>query len=315
MTTNSGEPLEVWRGGVDIWECDQMGHMNVRFYLAHAVEGLAGLAAALGMPRAFAPSSSATLLPLSVHIRFLREARLGSPLHMTAGILAISESDVDVLLTLIHTETGLPAATLRLQMVHVTPAGRPFPWPDRVRERAEALRSSLPDYAAPRGLEASEPVWSVGLAEAQALGMKVSGRGAVSPPECDVFGRIRPDRVLARIGQVSYFTAMMAAVLAEAPMEAEASGRRVGSAIVECRIVFRSWPGAGDGIEVHSALSTADARTLRMVNWLLDPVNGQAWASAEMVAITFDLEARKAIALTPEAVALLQARVIGALRP
>ena len=30
----------VWRGGVNTWECDEMGHMNVRFYLAKAMEGL-----------------------------------------------------------------------------------------------------------------------------------------------------------------------------------------------------------------------------------------------------------------------------------
>ena len=28
--------VEVWRGGVNLWECDQMGHLNVRFYAAHA---------------------------------------------------------------------------------------------------------------------------------------------------------------------------------------------------------------------------------------------------------------------------------------
>ena len=45
--------MEVWRGGVNTWECDEMGHMNVRFYVANAMEGLVGLAAALGMPEAF----------------------------------------------------------------------------------------------------------------------------------------------------------------------------------------------------------------------------------------------------------------------
>ena len=50
--TESG-PVEVWRGAVQAWECDEMGHMNVRFHLAKAMQGLAGAAAALGMPHAF----------------------------------------------------------------------------------------------------------------------------------------------------------------------------------------------------------------------------------------------------------------------
>ena len=40
--------LEVWRGGVNTWECDEMGHMNVRFYVSRFIEGLAGLALRLG---------------------------------------------------------------------------------------------------------------------------------------------------------------------------------------------------------------------------------------------------------------------------
>ncbi len=37
-----------------------MGHMNVRFYVARAIEGLAEVAAALGMPDAFQPRAGAT---------------------------------------------------------------------------------------------------------------------------------------------------------------------------------------------------------------------------------------------------------------
>ena len=53
--TASG-PVEVWRGGVNTWEIDMMGHLNVRFYVARAMEGLVGAAAALGMAGAFRPT-------------------------------------------------------------------------------------------------------------------------------------------------------------------------------------------------------------------------------------------------------------------
>lgn len=54
MTNDTG--VEVWRGGVNVWECDEMGHMNVRFYVTRAMQGLVGLAAELGMPEAFSPT-------------------------------------------------------------------------------------------------------------------------------------------------------------------------------------------------------------------------------------------------------------------
>ena len=114
--------IEVWRGGVDAWECDEMGHMNVRFYLARAYEGLAGLAAALGMPDAFSPHAEATLQIREHHVRFLREAHVGAPLHMTAGVVELGESDVVVVQMLVHSLTGQTCAAITTRAVHVTAA-------------------------------------------------------------------------------------------------------------------------------------------------------------------------------------------------
>lgn len=52
-----------------------MGHLNVGFYVAKSMEALAGLAAELGMPGAFAANAEATLVVREQHIRFIREAR------------------------------------------------------------------------------------------------------------------------------------------------------------------------------------------------------------------------------------------------
>src|SRR5690349_9444707 len=41
--------MEVLRSGVNTWECDQMGHMNVRHYFARANQGISVLGLALGL--------------------------------------------------------------------------------------------------------------------------------------------------------------------------------------------------------------------------------------------------------------------------
>ncbi len=47
-----------------------------------------------------------------------------------------------------------------------------------------------------------------------------------------------------------------------------------------------------------------------LVHWLLDPLTGRAYASAEMVLVNFDLEARKAMSVGPGGVEALQALVV-----
>ena len=109
--------IEVWRGGVNAWQCDQMGHLNVRFYVAHAMEGLVALAGALGMPQAFAPRGAASLQVLQHHIRFLNEARVGDPLNMTAGLLGMGEDDARVLMLLAH--SGAAIVIICVWILHV----------------------------------------------------------------------------------------------------------------------------------------------------------------------------------------------------
>ena len=47
-----------------------------------------------------------------------------------------------------------------------------------------------------------------------------------------------------------------------------------------------------------------------MVHWMLDPVSGKPWGSAEAVAVNFDLDARKIIPIAPAARAALKDYVV-----
>ena len=159
--------IEVWRGGVNAWQCDQMGHLNVRFYVAHAMEGLTGLAGALGMGSAFAPRGSAALAVREHHIRFLKEARVGDPLNMTAGLLHMGEDDLRVLMILAHSGEEAPSAVIQTLARHVSAAdGRRFPWSQNARRSSESIRVRIPDGLGPRSLEPGAPVREPTLAEA-----------------------------------------------------------------------------------------------------------------------------------------------------
>ena len=82
-----GDMIEVARSSVQTWECDQMGHMNVQFYVAKAEDGLAALASALGLGHHVQRREGTVLVAREHHIRFHRELRPGAPFVVRGGVL------------------------------------------------------------------------------------------------------------------------------------------------------------------------------------------------------------------------------------
>jgi acyl-CoA thioester hydrolase len=302
----SEEPagVEVWRGSVAAWECDQMGHMNVRFYIARAMEGLAELTAQLGLPGAFRANAEATLVVRDHHIRFLREARPGDPLVMRAGVVAMGSEEVRILQLLFHARSGELAATFQTLAAHATARERrPFPWPQRVREAVKPLMIEIPPRAAPRSLKLDPPSEAASLPEAERMGLIRLAAGAFGAQDCDVFGRVEAQHI---IGRIADGVPSLAGLLGgrQGPRPAN-----LGGAVLEYRLAYADWPRAGDRYVVRSGLIGFDDRSQHLAHWMLDPESGQPWATTEAVAVSLDLEARKIVPLDADAKARLAERV------
>lgn len=305
---DDSQGIEVWRGGVNAWELDNMGHMNVRFYGQRVVEGLVGLAAALGMPDAFSPQAESTLLIREQHIRFLREARSGAAITMRGAVESVGESEARLVLQLFHAHSGERAATYQLLVDHVTAReGRPFPWPRRMQEAAEGLTIEPHDQARPRSVSRGPVEGSASLEAAQRLDLAPMSIGAFGAQDCDVFGRMSPELVIARISD-----GMPTLMAGSRPAESDEGGetRRIGGAVLEYRLIHWAWPRAGDRFEVRSGFAGVEDKSQRLVHWMLDPATGRPWATAEAVAISLDLDARKIVPFTGAHRAYLESRVV-----
>ncbi len=298
----AGKAVQIWRGGVNTWECDEMGHMNVRFYVARALEGLAGLAMHLGHPKAFAAAATATLIVREHRIRFHREARAGAALHMTGGVVSMGEDDAVLLQLLTHSDNGEPCASIVTRVVHATPFdGRPFPWSPRARQAAERLATTVPDFAAARSLiDVADPLANSARAEA----LPCVGQGVVTPDACDVFGRMVADRFMGRIsdGTGALMGPLRRALLVAVDVE------RLGGVALEYRLTYGDLPRAGDHVELRSGLASSEGKVQRIVHWLMDPVSGRPWATGQAVVANFDIDARKIVTLPDELVAAFQAQ-------
>jgi acyl-CoA thioester hydrolase len=296
--------VEVGRGSVNTWECDQMGHLNVRFYVSRAMEGLTGLAAALGLAGAFRAQAEATLIVKDHHIRFLREARAGAPLIMRAGVIAMGECEARLLQLLIHAQSGELAASFQTTVTHATAREeRPFAWSRQTLDHAQALIVDIPERATPRSLGLDPPSGTASLAEADRLDLIPLAAGAFTAADCDAFGRVSAEHI---IGRVADGVPNLAAALGA---RAEPRPANLGGAVLEYRLAYAAWPRAGDRFVVRSGLMGFDDKAQRLAHWVLDPETGAAWATSEAVAVSLDLEARKIVPLSDEMKARLAERV------
>jgi acyl-CoA thioester hydrolase len=303
--------IEIWRGNANAWECDELGHMNVKFYLAKASEAIACLAAHTGLKNIHRADANATLLPTALHIRFLAEARPGAPLMIEGGWTAIGETGCSAVLVMRHGGTGQPAATFRIDLDHVSPRdGRTFVWPSHFAERLQAGLVETPAFALPRGITGRQGGGLATLQRADALGLERVGQGRFAPGETDVFGRMQTEVLLGRISDsVVNFKAGFPEEWAFHQGKADA---RIGSALLECHIIPRRWPRAGDAYVVRSGLKAFGPKVRNIVHWVLDPATGRPWWSMEGVAAPMDLDARKILDLTePMRAGLEQACVAG----
>ncbi len=298
-------PAPLYQGSVNTWECDEGGHLNVRFHLERAMIGLAHMAHALEIPRAFTEAAGSTLMAREAHIRFLKEARPGAPLTMHGGVLALGEEDATLCFDMRHGD-GAPASCFTIKVGHVATRGaRSFPWSSRSRAAAERLACSLPEHGKPRSIDPRKLPSEASRTRAIELGAKRIGAVVVSPDQCDAFGRLRAEHF---IGRISDSVPNLLAGWRE--QTGAANNAAPAGALVEARLVFRRFPRAGDLAEIYSGVVEVGEKTLRIVHWICDPETEQAWASMEAVALTFDTRTRKAIAPPAEARTRLQEQVV-----
>lgn len=302
----------LWLGNANAWECDELGHLNVRAYLAKAMAAAGALAERLGMPYAFSSRATATLLMREAHLRYHAEVLPGAPLAIEGGIEAACDETLDAVFVMKNAASGATAATIRVKFDHVAPkTARRFPFATRTREALTRLRVETPEAARPRGI-ADRPGVAFDLADAERLGLERSGLGRIGPEDCDLFGRMRAEMA---IGKVSDSVVHFSRGLPEQWRDHAGHGRpERASAVLEMRVIMRRYPRAGAGFDLRSGLTSADAKVRGLVHWACDPRTGEALWSMEGVACMLDLQTRRLAPADPDTLAALEAAVVEGLQ-
>jgi acyl-CoA thioester hydrolase len=310
--------IDLWRGNANAWECDELGHMNVKFYLAKAMQAVANLAEISGLRGISRADAQATLVPTSIHIRFMGEARPGAPLIIKGGYYDVRDAATGIILIMNHAGSGQIAATFRLNVIHTLPGGfSSQAWPSHFGDYADELQISVPNPALPRGLSEGDTETDISLERADILGLETIGMGRFTPSEMDVFGVLNPESLLGRVSDsvvnfVGAFPEEWAFHKGEVAKDDQ--NTKIGSALLECRIIPHTWPRAGDGYVIRSGVKSFKSKIRNIVHWVLDPATGEPWWTMEGVAAPMDLDARKLVEPDQQTTALLAAAVKSGIR-
>ena len=118
------DPPITYRGVVYPWQCDQMGHMNVAWYVAKFDEATWTLFANMGMTAEWLQATNRGMAALEQKITYRRELRPGDVVTVRTRVVEVREKVILFVHEMARTDTGEVAATTELTAVHLDLATR-----------------------------------------------------------------------------------------------------------------------------------------------------------------------------------------------
>ncbi|MEE9347264.1 MAG: acyl-ACP thioesterase [Robiginitomaculum sp.] len=298
---------QTWAGEASNWECDELGHLNMRHYVYKASEARQFLCILLGLAYAFKAGAQASVDVKEFHIVYMSEARPGAPLTYESAITQMDESELTAVHIMRHFN-GRPACVITERLVHVSRrTGQAFPWPSRLLKRAKNHMADAPDFSIARGLDAQKPSQPITLERADNLGMSRLGMGVFQPDEADIFGRVTAGAIMGRVTQtVGQFTKAW-------PENFDDKGvieTPIHGALFEARVIFGAQMLPGDGYIFCSGIESVNKNVRSLVHKMFSPITGEVFASMQGVAGLMDLKLRKHVKTSGENLKNLNALII-----
>lgn len=285
-----GDFIRTWAGECSAWECDDLGHLNMRHYMTKVHQARQMIIIKLGLDEAFKHDAVSSVRVRDFHIKYLGEARPGDPLRIETAVLDLGETDIRLCHIMYHVG-GRLAATIVENVEHISlHTNLAFPWPKRVISAADTVTlTAQPDPSKPRGFSYDDPVITPSMAELENWGVALIGAGVFRPDEMGLDERITPQGLLGRTTEtIGHITSAWPEMHREDYRESGGS-----AALLEARIIIGAPAERGDGYHFYSGVKQADAYTRHLVHNMVNVVTGENVFSMTGIGCLFNLKTRK----------------------
>ncbi|MFP6746255.1 MAG: thioesterase family protein [Alphaproteobacteria bacterium] len=281
------EFVTIFRGGVNAWECDIMGHFNIQFYAAKLSEGFGHLLRLMGL----ANHVDISLRRQRAFSRYQGELHAGDILEVRAAVVAVGDDGIDVLAEIINAASGQLAASFEIHFQASDNARLgPASWPDDVREKLNALVTKRPEQKRPP--TAGSPVPDFAGARSETF---ISSRGTIDAWDCDGRGQMSLRQYYAiasdGIGPVRHRMGITRDM---------ARTQGWGGVALEYSVQFLAPIIAGDVYTLRTGLLSVADKTYRVGHRLHNDSDGEVAATFDIVACMFDLQARRTMTIPGE---------------
>ena len=130
----------TYRGTIYPWHCDQMGHMNVMWYVGKFDEATWQLFAAAGITPSYLRAQRRGMVAVDQRLSYRGELYAGDVISIRSAIIELGTSSIRFVHEMQRDETGEHVATSMLKGVHIdTVARRSCPLPEELRASARKV--------------------------------------------------------------------------------------------------------------------------------------------------------------------------------
>ena len=291
----------VHRSSVNAWECDENGHLNVRYFIGKNYQGLIHLLAEVGLyPQLLRQRGWRTTIA-SQHIRFHREVRMAIPITIRGQLVGKQNSRVTAYTEMRHSRDDTLFASFYSEIDIVNSEDKP---PEDFDLRINDSGFQVPDHGVARSLYAEEiPVKSV--KEALDMGYVETGRGTVMAEECGTDGAMEFYQYGARIADA--IPNFMSILQSDAEFALRSSGE-LGGAVIESRADYYSVLMHNSRFVILSGLRSFTAKTKRLSHLLFDLDTELPVVHSQGVAVALDLKTRRSVSFSADRINRMQAQ-------
>ena len=276
----------IYKNSVQLHEIDNLGHMNVQYYLKHCIDSCI-----LNFKINNLISNHSNIEELffleKVTIRYLNEQRLGAPFSINLYISKIEKDKILVLQEMENLETKKISSAFLISL--------------KIRKQIKIIKNKFENFLInyPNKFKIAPPYAEIkGLLDIDKL--KFSYEKLLNYPKifntfCGI-AKKKDNNNLDILDAADYMGIVSAAVPNLLMMSNHSiSKTNIGGAAVEYEFYFYEFVKPGTCIKLLSGLRNIKNKTYTWSHWLIDINKEKILAEANAVIVTMDLKKRKSV--------------------